>query len=179
MARRKTDASAEADKKNLKPIRSVEEARKKGRNGGIKSGETRRAKKNMRETIKMLMEMQAVGSSKATLKSLGMNEEDQTNLAAFVTKLYILAMNGNLKAAELLAQFGGLTQDEIRKDNEDKRKNEESKARIAAINANLGNDMSVTSGDDEGDVIIYVPKIDGIKEWDEEDEVEDSERGEV
>ena len=80
-------------------------------------------------------------------------------MAALVTKLYAMAMNGNLKATEMLAQFGGLTQDEVRKDNEDKRKNEESKARIAAIQANLGNDISVSSGDDDGDVIIYVPKI--------------------
>ena len=46
MARRKTEASLEADKENLKTIQSVDETRKKGRNGGIKSGEIRRAKKS-------------------------------------------------------------------------------------------------------------------------------------
>jgi len=178
MPRKRSEASIEAGKKNLIPFQSEEEAKRKGRNGGIKSGETRRAKRNLQETIKMLMDMPATGTTKASLKQLGIPEEDQTNMAMFVARLYAMALGGNLKAGELLAQFGGLTQDEIRKDNEDKRKNEESKARIAAINANLGNDMSVTSGDDEGDVIIYVPKIDGVKEWNEEDNVEDSERGE-
>jgi hypothetical protein len=36
-----------ANKKNLKPISSVEEAREKGRKGGIKSAEVRREKKLM------------------------------------------------------------------------------------------------------------------------------------
>ena len=179
MPRKKSEAVAEANKKNLKPVQSTEEARKRGRNGGIKSGEVRRAKKNLQDTIKMLMGMPAMGATKASLKQLGLPEEDQTNMAVFVARLYAMAVNGNLKASELLAQFGGLTKEEERKDNEDKRKTEESKARIAAINANLGNDMSVSSGDDEGDVVIYVPRIDGIKEWDGDNKTGESERGEA
>ncbi len=101
MPRKKSEAVEEANKKNLKPVRSVDEARRKGRNGGIKSGEVRRAKRNLQETIKMLMEMPAIGSAKSTLNQLGMSEDEQTNMAAFVVKLYSMALGGNLKASEL------------------------------------------------------------------------------
>lgn len=42
---------------NLKPpIRSADEAREKGKKGGIKSGESRRQKKSMREQAQFLMQ---------------------------------------------------------------------------------------------------------------------------
>lgn len=55
--------------KDLKPVRTKEEAKARGRNGGIKSGEARRAKKSMRETAKALMSMEVVGeNNKKNLK---------------------------------------------------------------------------------------------------------------
>lgn len=140
------------------------DAVKKGHNGGVKSAEVRKAKKNMRETIQMIMNMPAVGTTKSSLKQMGLDENEQTNMAALAIKLYLMAMNGNLKAAELFAEYGGLSQEETRKDNEDKRKTEESKARVAAIEANLGRDISLSSGDGDGDVVIYMPKIEEEKE---------------
>lgn len=149
---------------------SGEEAVEKGRSGGIKSGQVRRAKKNMRETIQMIMDMPAVGTTKASLKQLGLDDNEQTNMAAFAVKLYLMSMNGNLKAGELLAQMGGLGQEEARKDNDDRRKTEESKARVQAIMSNLGKDMQISSGDSDGDVIIYMPKLDEEpEEKDDED----------
>lgn len=41
---------------NLKPIQSVEEAREKGRKGGIKSGEVRRKKKMMSQIYSEFLE---------------------------------------------------------------------------------------------------------------------------
>lgn len=40
-----------ANENNLKPVKSKEEARERGRAGGIKSGEVRREKKLFKETI--------------------------------------------------------------------------------------------------------------------------------
>jgi hypothetical protein len=40
-----------ANEQNLKPVRSKEEARKRGKAGGIKSGEARREKKLFKEAI--------------------------------------------------------------------------------------------------------------------------------
>ena len=44
-----------ANTDNLQPVQSESEAREKGRNGGIASGEARRRKKTMREALEMLM----------------------------------------------------------------------------------------------------------------------------
>ena len=40
---------------NLNPVRSEDEARRKGRAGGIASGKARREKKMMRETLDILL----------------------------------------------------------------------------------------------------------------------------
>ena len=42
---------------DLKPIQSTEEAKRKGRNGGIKSGESRRKKKLMKDQISLLLSL--------------------------------------------------------------------------------------------------------------------------
>ena len=49
-------ANKNPKKENLKPIRTEKEARIKGQNGGIKSGEVRRAKKTMKEMLDYLLE---------------------------------------------------------------------------------------------------------------------------
>lgn len=41
---------------NLKPPRSTEEARERGRKGGVKSGEARREKKLLKDTLLLLLE---------------------------------------------------------------------------------------------------------------------------
>ena len=64
--------------KDLKPVRTKEEAKVRGRNGGIKSGEVRRAKKTMRETAKALMSMEVVGNNnKKNLEAFGIQKGDQ------------------------------------------------------------------------------------------------------
>lgn len=45
-----------ANNQNLKPIRSVSEAREKGKKGGIKSGEIRKARKSLKEELLLLLE---------------------------------------------------------------------------------------------------------------------------
>lgn len=41
---------------HLKPVRTKEEARERGRRGGIKSGEARREKKTFKQTLLLLLE---------------------------------------------------------------------------------------------------------------------------
>lgn len=45
-----------ANEKNLKPVRTKKEARERGRNGGKKSGEVRRARKTLKEELLALLE---------------------------------------------------------------------------------------------------------------------------
>lgn len=44
-----------ANENNLKPVRTKREARKRGKNGGIKSGEVRRERKTLKEELLLLL----------------------------------------------------------------------------------------------------------------------------
>lgn len=94
---------------DLKPIRTTEEAKKRGRNGGIKSGEVRRAKKNMRETAKTLMQMAVVGEkNQKNLEAFGIPKEDQNYQTAVVVRLLQKALvEGDTSSTRLLAELTG------------------------------------------------------------------------
>ena len=72
-----------SNKANLKPIRTKNEARKRGRKGGIKSGEARRKRKNLREELILLLETN--------------NYKEKISLS-----LIKEAENGNTKAFEVI-----------------------------------------------------------------------------
>ena len=44
-----------ANKDNLKPVRTKKEARERGKNGGIKSGEIRRERKTLKDELLLLL----------------------------------------------------------------------------------------------------------------------------
>lgn len=77
---------------NLKPIRSKDEAREKGKKGGKKSGEVRRAKKTMRELLDYLLEKEITNKKgeKATTK--------EAILVAAIKK----AIAGDIKALQFI-----------------------------------------------------------------------------
>lgn len=81
-----------ANNENLKPIQSESEAREKGKIGGIKSGEARRAKKTMKEMLDYLL-------SKEIENKKG---EKATTQEAISVSLIKQALNGNVKAFEVI-----------------------------------------------------------------------------
>lgn len=87
---------------NLKPPinkRSPEEQQAICKRGGIASGKARRAKKQMRENLEVLMGMK-VKSQKAKNKmvKLGVKKGDQTNQMAITIALFQKALEGDVKA---------------------------------------------------------------------------------
>lgn len=98
-------------KKDLIPVRSKEEAKARGRNGGLKSGESRRQKKNMREMAKSLMEASVskqMGNVRDTLKRMGIDENDMTYQAAVVVRMIQKAMvDGDVNAVRVLCELTG------------------------------------------------------------------------
>lgn len=68
---------------NLKPVRTKEEARERGKKGGIKSGEARREKKLLKDTLLMLLE----------------TDDGQDKIC---TALFNQARRGNIKAFEVI-----------------------------------------------------------------------------
>ena len=91
-------------RKDLKPVQSTEEAKKRGREGGIASGKARREKKAMRETLDILLSMPMKDGASADVESIrsfasikGKNiSVQEAILIAQVQK----AMKGDTKAAE-------------------------------------------------------------------------------
>ena len=83
--------------KNLKPIRTKSEAREKGRNGGIASGEARREKKSLREAMQILMDADLTGKDGKTM----------TGTEAMAAKAFQAALKGDWKAWELVRDTAG------------------------------------------------------------------------
>lgn len=91
---------------NLKPARSVDEARTLGRNGGIKSGETRRKKRDMKKALESLMEMPITNGEEelsAMMEQMGIPKDEQNRMMAILIAMFREAVyNGNVKAAEFI-----------------------------------------------------------------------------
>lgn len=90
---------------NLDPVRTKEEARERGRNGGVKSGESRRRKKNLRELTLMLLEAPELDmDAQARLEALGL---EGTNGASMMLAMLEKAKNGSEDAARFVRDTSG------------------------------------------------------------------------
>lgn len=86
---------------NLRPPqKGTAEARERGRRGGIKSGEVRRAKKRMKDSLAMLLDLPpGLADQRDILTALGVAEEDCTNQTLIAVSMIQAAANGDVKAA--------------------------------------------------------------------------------
>lgn len=117
MAKKKAEKSTEKvasehpGTENLVPVRTKEEARERGRKGGLKSAEVRRQKKTMREMAKGIMETtvsEQMGNVRETLARMGLEESDMTYQAAVVVRLIQKAMvEGDTSAIRVLGELTG------------------------------------------------------------------------
>lgn len=135
---------------NLKPVRSTEEAKKRGAAGGKKSGEARRKKRDAKQAISLLLDMAAKENLDKNLTKLGFDEQDRTNMNALMARMFTEAMGGNVSAFKALMDYGGFHPDQ-------KLRDEEKKARIEALKDR--GDFGDTEDDDNSeDVVIYLPE---------------------
>jgi len=151
--------------------RTKEERKEISQKGNKKSQEVKKKKKEYLEQniaiedfVDGLLKKTAVGSDKEFLKEMGYEDGQCINLNVLLNRLYKLGNRGSLKAMELLLTLGGYTGEEKRRNAEEDRKNLESKARIKMMEINGGKGMDLTSGDDEGSVVIYLPEIESEEE---------------
>ena len=89
-----------AGKDNLVPIRTTDEARERGANGGVKSGEARREKKLLRELLNDLLD-------RPNNLMLDENGDPMTNAAIMAVKAIDAASGGDWKAWELVRDTAG------------------------------------------------------------------------
>lgn len=107
---------------NLKPVRSKEEAKKRGRNGGIQSGVARRKKRDARAAAKLILNLPCTEATERNLRSMSVDEEDFTNRVALFARAFAQAMTGDVRAMEFIVKIAGETPeqelDQKRFDNE-------------------------------------------------------------
>ena len=156
---------------NLKPYKkgelSSEEAKKRGSEGGKKSGEVRRAKRDARQAARYILNLAAKGNTLYNLEQIGAEEEDGlTNMEALQARLYTSALAGNLDAAKMLLAIAGYDPEENRAEREskaaDRRRDLEVQAKVEAIGNSPENaGIALNMGDEDGhnDVVIYVPQM--------------------
>ena len=96
---------------NFDPVRTTEEAKKRGSNGGKKSGESRRRKRDAKSAAKLILDMQCTDVISRNLKNvLGENSldtDDYTNRVAIIARLSTEAMSGNVTAARTILEIAG------------------------------------------------------------------------
>ena len=96
-----------ANEQNLKPVKSKEEARERGRKGGIASGESKRKKKMFAELAERALEMRPTPKTANLMRQLGFEEDELTQKAACILGLIKEAQTGNVKAFEKLQELTG------------------------------------------------------------------------
>lgn len=85
-------ANKNPDQSGLKKIRTTKEARKRGANGGKKSGEVRRQKKTMKEMLNYLLQQDITNK----------RGETKNTLEVMMTAQINEAIKGNTKAAQFV-----------------------------------------------------------------------------
>lgn len=94
--------------KNLVKIQSTEEAREKGRKGGIASGVSRRRKRSLREAADLYLSMEVRDTETwNAISEMGVDPEDIDNQMAMIVGLTRAAINGDAKAAKVIIDLIG------------------------------------------------------------------------
>ena len=108
-----------ANEKNLKPVRTKEEARKRGRQGGIKSGIVRAQRKTLREELITLLESKVEDKTiQEKISYTHIHEALSGNVKAFETIRDTIGEKPQDKlniSGEVNNPFSGMTTEELRK----------------------------------------------------------------
>lgn len=93
---------------NLRPCKNSEEARERGKIGGIKSGEVRRQRKKLKDTLDLLLGLPpGLSNQKEALLALGIEEEECNNQTLIAVAMIQAASCGDVKAATWLRDTVG------------------------------------------------------------------------
>ncbi|MCM1023252.1 MAG: hypothetical protein NC395_04255 [Prevotella sp.] len=87
----------------LKPVTSSDEAKERGRNGGIKSEKSRRARKQARECMEIILKSKvAKDEHKQILANMGIKDKDKQNIMLLMASLFFKGVStgdsGTVKA---------------------------------------------------------------------------------
>lgn len=100
-----------ANEENLNPVQTKEEAKKRGKAGGIASGKARREKKLMRETLDIMLSMPLKDGKNADVESIqnfaALKGKNISVQDAIMIAQIQKAMKGDTKAAEYVRDTVG------------------------------------------------------------------------
>lgn len=92
---------------NLDPVRTKEEAKKRGANGGRKSGEARRRKRDAQSAAKLILDLPCTDSIADNLGKMLVDEKDFTNRVAIFARAYVSAQAGDIRAMDFIIKAAG------------------------------------------------------------------------
>ena len=92
---------------NLNPVQTKQEARERGKKGGIKSGEARRKKRDAKESAKLFLEMAATGQLDQYLEQFGVKRQERTNMMGIIARQIDKAQSGDEKSVRLIFELSG------------------------------------------------------------------------
>lgn len=108
---------------NLKPVKKKEDAIKRGKNGGLKNGETQRRKKDLRDIAKEMMELSLKDGKLDNLTSMNVKGKNITVKEAIIFAQFKKAMEGDETALRLVLQFVGDKLLQVQENNPDAQEN--------------------------------------------------------
>ncbi len=87
------------NEKNLKPVRTKSEARKRGQAGGKASGEVRRQRKTLKENMNLLLDLEVTGTRDFNkLTSMGIPVDEIDNAMLLTAAMFKKAASGDVAA---------------------------------------------------------------------------------
>lgn len=94
---------------NLKPIRSSEEARERGRKGGIASGKSRKEKKTIQTILNDLLETSAKDNAQFAELATRLGVDSKKSVKDIITMVYLLnsIKSGDLSDLEKIVRLLG------------------------------------------------------------------------
>ncbi len=98
------------NEKNLKPnsSRTPKERRELASKAGRASGEARRRKRDAQQAAKLILSLPAIGNYKLNIEALGIPEEESTNMAVVMARMFTKAAgSGDASAARFLIDMVG------------------------------------------------------------------------
>lgn len=134
---------------NLDPVRTKEEAKKRGRNGGKKSGEARRKKRDAKSAAKLILDMSTTGAISQNLKKMGIEDEDLTNRVAVMSRAFTKAMTGDINAMRFLMEMAGEKPEQVLNEKRFKLESGETQKNSTVVDDWIASIPDVDDGDGE------------------------------
>lgn len=94
---------------NLKPVTSSDEAKERGRNGGIKSGQARKARKQARECMEIILKSKVTREEHIKILSgMGIKEKDRQNIMLLMASLFYKGVStGDSNTVKAILEISG------------------------------------------------------------------------